>query len=150
MLGYPAQLRPIFHAITDPLADQSRSTLGFALGDALVVADAYSAQLTELRRNVVAELRVLLDRIPSDADRETVIQHLAGHAAGVATFGAAPAEDDLVGVLVERTNITRGKVAALVTALATPLGSQPHLTAMHETNSLRRRPIISFPDGRHL
>ncbi len=145
LTGYPTQLRPIFHAITDPLADQSRSTLGFALGDARVLADAYSAELTELRRNMVEEFRVLLDRIPSDADRETVIQHLAGHAAGVATFGA-PAEDDLVGVLVERTNITRGEVAALVTALATPLGSQPHLTAMHETNSLRRRPIISFPD----
>lgn len=41
MLGYPEQLRPIFKAIVEPLADKSRTSLGFVLGDALTVADAY-------------------------------------------------------------------------------------------------------------
>jgi hypothetical protein len=149
MNGYPAQLEPIFTAVVAPLADRSRSTLGYALGDALTVANAYWGLLTEHRRRVVAEFQVLLDRIPPDADHDTLVQMLAGHMAGVATYGAAPVAD-LTNPIAERTGLPQPAVAAILQALTTPLGSQPDIDRLTSPNTLRRRPIIGLPDGRHL
>lgn len=150
MLGYPSQLRPIFDAIVGPLADQSRSALGFALGDSLMAADAYHTLLAERLHRVVEEFDPILKQIPRRPDRDTLLQYLAGHQAGVATFGAAPVEDDLPGLLAERTGIRRDELAALVTALTTPLGSQPELNSLDATNTLRRRPVIGLPGDQHL
>ncbi|MEV8441907.1 hypothetical protein AB0425_31395 [Actinosynnema sp. NPDC051121] len=149
MLGYPAQIRPIFKAIVEPLADRSRRDLGFALGDALLIADAYSAVLHERRSAVVEEFQVVLDRIPADADQDTVTHYLATHMAGLATFGAAPVED-LADVLAEKTVVPRDGVALILKTLTTSLGSQTELRSMTDTNSLRRRPVVGLPDGRGL
>jgi hypothetical protein len=47
VLGHPAQLRAIFQAIVDPPSEKAVKQLGYALGDALVAADAYHAVLVE-------------------------------------------------------------------------------------------------------
>ncbi|MFC3898034.1 hypothetical protein ACFOWZ_41760 [Lentzea rhizosphaerae] len=150
MLGYPEQLRPIFKAIVEPLADKSRTSLGFALGDALTVADVYFDVQCERLRRVQQEFQVVLDQIPPRADHATVVQYAAAHAAGMATFGAAPLEDDLASLLAQRTSIPRDQLEALLGSLSTALGSQPELDSLHAANTLRRRPIVTVPGGRHL
>ncbi|WP_279578868.1 hypothetical protein [Fodinicola feengrottensis] len=150
MLGYPAQLRPIFTSITDPLEDKSRAALGFSLGDALMAADAYGSVLTERRLRAAQECENAFGSIPRDVDRNTLVWHLACRTGALATFGSAPVEEDLVGVIVERAGLASAEVARLVAALTTHLGSQQELTGMHDTNTLRRRSIIALPDGRCL
>ncbi|GLW90156.1 nuclease-related domain-containing protein [Actinokineospora globicatena] len=149
MNGYPAQLETIFTTIVAPLAERSRSTLGFALGDALTVANAYQDILDEGRRQVVDEFQVLLDRIPPNADHDTLIQTFATHMAGVATIGASPVVN-LTDWLVERTGFPAAEVSAILDSMSTRLGSQPDLDSLASPNTLRRRPIVGLPDGRHL
>ncbi|MGW5265705.1 hypothetical protein ACWEQG_32425 [Microbispora sp. NPDC004025] len=148
MLGYPAQLRPIFEAITEPLSELARTVLGFALSDALIAADAYQAILVERMDEVMKAFA--RQQISPPTDEEAFTKYALGLAAGVATFGAAPVEDDLPALLTERTSIPHDQLVALVTALATPLGSQPELRTLNDANTLRRRPIIALPEGRYL
>jgi hypothetical protein len=150
MLGYPTQLRPVFEAVTVPLAEQTRAVLGFTLGDALVIADAYQAMLVDRMAAAVDQLDSAFAQLPRPSSRDVALQYAAAHAAGLATFGAAPVEEDLPGVLAERTGIPRQQVAVLVASLSTPLGSQPGLRELRDSNSLRRRPIIGLPDDRYL
>jgi hypothetical protein len=150
MLGYPAQLRPIFHAIVDPLAEKATKQLGYALGDALGAADAYQTVLAERTADVVAEFHAASELLAFPDDPEDRVQFLAAHMAGMATFAAAPVEEDLPALLAERTSIPRDRLAAVLAALATPLGSQPDLGTLTDTNRLRRRPIMGLPDGRYL
>ncbi|WP_027930126.1 NERD domain-containing protein [Amycolatopsis thermoflava] len=149
MLGYPAQLRVIYTSITDRLSDRSQSALGFALKDALIVADAYGEVLVERELAVAERLQPLLDQIPRKAPQDDLVEHLGRHLAGMATFASAPVED-LVELLTERTGIPRGQLSRLLGAMTTQLGSQPTFTSLFETNVLRRRPIIGLPDGRKL
>jgi hypothetical protein len=150
MLGYPTQLRPIFDAITAPLAGQTRAALGFALGDALVIADAYQATLADRIATVEDQLDSAFAQQPRPSSPDMALQYAAAHAAALATFGAAPVEEDLPGLLAERTGIPRQQLAVLVASLSTPLGSQLGLRTLSDPNSLRRRPIIGLPDGRYL
>jgi hypothetical protein len=150
MLGYPAQLRPIFEAIVAPLADQARAVLGYALGDALVAADVYEAVLVERMAAVQEELGSTLAQLPRPSGPDMLVQYAAAHAAGLATFGAASVEEDLPGLLAERTGVPRRQLAGLVASLTTPLGSQPSLRSLSDANSLRRRPIVGLPGGRCL
>jgi hypothetical protein len=150
MLGYPAQLRPIFEAIVEPLADQAVELLGYSLTDAIAVADSYLSVLAERVDQVAAEFNAASHKVPPPAGIEARLQYAAAHAAGMAKFGAAPVEDDLPALLADRTGIPRDRLAAVLAALATPLGSQPDLHTITDTNRLRRRPIIGLPDGRYL
>lgn len=149
MLGYPTQLRPIYTSITSRLGDKSTSVLGFALEDALVVADIYGEVLLERRHAVADQLQPLLDQIPPKADQTIAAPYLIDHMTRMATFGAAPVED-LVELLTERANIPRDRLSGLLAAMTTALGSQPTFANLFETNTLRRRPIIGLPDGRHV
>lgn len=150
MFGYRVQLGPIFEAILGPIANQARMQLGFAPGDALIVADAYAAVWVERMRAVRKEFDRKFELFPIPADPEARLQYLASHFAGLATFGAAPVEDDLPGFLAQRTGIPREELAKLVEALSTTLGSQPDLKKLGDTNTLRNRPIIALPGGRYL
>ncbi|MGW6930752.1 hypothetical protein ACWGE0_11860 [Lentzea sp. NPDC054927] len=150
MLGYPEQLRPIFDAIVEPLAEKSRSLLGFALGDALIAADADFEVQCERLRAVEEEFQIVLNQIPRRADHATQVQYMAAHAAGMATFGGAPLVSDLASVLAQRTSIPQEQLEALLSSMSTALGSQPDLDGLHATNTLRRRPIITTPDGHQL
>jgi len=150
MLGYPAQLRPIFEAVVAPLADQTRAALGYALGDALVAADAYQEVLAERMAAVLDQFDSAFAQLSRPSEPDMLIQYAAAHTAGLATFGAAPVEEDLPGLLAERTGVPLQQLAVLVVSLTTPLGSQPGLRSLGATNSLRRRPIIGLPGGRYL
>jgi hypothetical protein len=68
MFGFPTQLRPIFDAIIEPIADQAREQIGFAPSNALVVADAYVTVLAKRMREVLTKFdRVMCDsRAPGD------------------------------------------------------------------------------------
>ncbi|GHE80778.1 hypothetical protein GCM10017786_08740 [Amycolatopsis deserti] len=149
MLGYPAQLRVIYTSITDRLSDRSQSALGFALKDALIVADAYGEVLVEREHSVAERLQPLLNQIPRKTPRDELVEHLGRHMAGIATFASAPVED-LVELLTQRTGIPRDQLSRLLDAMTTQLGSQPTFANLFETNILRRRPIIGLPDGRKL
>jgi hypothetical protein len=77
MLGYPTQLRPIFDAVTAPLAEQTRAVLGFALGDALVIADAYQAMLVDHMAAVVDQLDSAFAQQPRPSKPDMVLQYAA-------------------------------------------------------------------------
>ncbi|MFH8899131.1 hypothetical protein ACH4HG_22465 [Streptomyces coeruleorubidus] len=85
--------------------------------------------------------------LPPSSAREHRVRVAAVAAAGVAAFGAAPVEDDLPDVLAGSLGVPREEMARLVAALTTPLGSQPELRELGDTNTLRRRPVIGL-DGR--
>ncbi|MEU8392231.1 hypothetical protein [Micromonospora sp. NPDC048843] len=148
MMGYPAQLRQIFHAVVDPLAERSIKQLGYALGDVLTAADAYQSTLVRRGDAVLEEAGVAGEMLPDDPEERLPLRLM--YDAYTATFAAAPLEDDLPGLLAERTGIPRERLAAALAALVTPLGSQPGLSTLGATNRLRRRPIIGLPDGRYL
>ncbi|MFB8215708.1 hypothetical protein [Streptomyces anulatus] len=151
MQGYPAQLRPIFEEITAPLADVSRAVLGFALHQALEAADVYHARQTARLGEVMTEFENASALLAPSAGREQRVQVAATLTAGVATFGASPVEDDLPGVLAsELNNAPHEEMARLVAALTTPLGSQPALKTLGDTNALRRRPVIGLDTPRSL
>ncbi|MFD6743243.1 hypothetical protein ACWHA6_38210 [Streptomyces anthocyanicus] len=150
MLGYPAQLRPIFEEITVPLANLSRAVLGFALHQALEAADAYQALRAARMEEVVKAFEGAFAAFPPSAGEEQRVQMAAVVSAGVAQFGAAPVESDLPGVLAEQLGAPREEMACLVVALTTPLGSQPALSALGDTNTLRRRPVIGLDGARSL
>ncbi|MGW8775909.1 hypothetical protein [Streptomyces sp. NPDC055794] len=150
MQGYPPQLRRIFEEITTPLADVSRAVLGFALHQALEAADVYHARQATRLGEVMTEFEnasALLAPLPG---REQRVQVAATFTAGVATFGASPVEDDLPGVLTTELNAPHEETARLVAALTTPLGSQPALKSLSDTNALRRRPVIGLDTTRSL
>jgi hypothetical protein len=148
MFGFPAQLRRIFDAIVEPIANQAREQVGFAPSDALIVADAYVTVLAKRMHEALNKF----DRVMrvSRCDRTTARQNFADHLARIATSSAALVEDDLPGVLAHQTGIPRDQLMRLVTALSTPLGSQPSLQKIGDTNTLRTRPIIALPEGRYL
>ena len=150
MQGYPAQLRPIFEEITTPLADQSRAVLGFALHQALDAADAYQVLRATRMDEAMDAFEEASAAFPPSTDREHRVYVAAVLAAGVAKFGAAPIEDDLPGVLAERLGAPREEMVRLVAALTTPLGSQPELGDLGDTNTLRRRPVIGLDGTRGL
>jgi hypothetical protein len=150
MIGYPEQLRPIFKSIVDPLEKKAINVLGYALGDALAAADAYNAVIAEYTARPVEEFNAAAEFTALTKDPRTRGQALAVGMAGLAAFGAVPIEDDLPALLAERTGIPRTRLAAVIKALATPLGSQPEFSALTDTNRIRRHPIILLPDGRYL
>ncbi|MFG2267307.1 hypothetical protein [Streptomyces sp. NPDC048720] len=150
MQGYPAQLRPIFEEITAALVDESRAALGFAMHHALEAADAYDARRTVQLDEVMAAFEHASAALLPSPDREQRVQVAATLTAGVATFGASPVEDDLPGVLATELGAPHEEMVRLVAALTTPLGSQPALGALGDTNSLRRRPVIGLDNTRWL
>lgn len=150
MQGYPAQLRPIFKDITAPLAGQSQAVLGFALHQALDAADAYQALMAKRTGEAVDAFEKVSAALPASADREHRVHVAAVAAAGVAKFGGAPVEDDLPGALAESLGTPREEMVRLVAALTTPLGSQPELRELGDTNTLRRRPVIGLDGTRGL
>ncbi|WP_328891707.1 hypothetical protein [Streptomyces sp. NBC_00316] len=150
MQGYPAHLRPIIEGITAPLAGQARKALGFALHHAVDAADAYHSLRATQMNQAVDALQDVLAALQASTDKAHRSQLALVHAAGVATFGAAPVEDDLPGLLAERLNAPRDEMTRLVASLTTQLGSQPGLRELSDTNTLRRRPIIGLGDTRGL
>jgi hypothetical protein len=150
MLGYPAQLRPIFDAVAAPIAAQAVKTLGFSLDDALTAAGAYHEMLADRVDAAGYAFEDGAGRYPPPAGIGAKVQFAAGIMAGIATFGAAPVEEDLPGLLADATGLSRERLAAVLAALTTPLGSQPDLHTISDNNTLRRRPVIGLPDGRLL
>ncbi|WP_194292139.1 hypothetical protein, partial [Streptomyces jumonjinensis] len=78
------------------------------------------------------------------------MQVAAALTAGIALFGAAPVEDDLPGVLAADLGVPHEEMVRLVAALTTPLGSQPGLRELGDTNTLRRRPVVGLDTERGL
>ncbi|MCX4538434.1 hypothetical protein OHA79_50910 (plasmid) [Streptomyces sp. NBC_00841] len=150
MQGYPAQLRPIFDGITAPLASKSRKVLGFSLHHAADAADAYHSLRNTHINQALDALQDVLAAAKASTDKTHRSQLALVHSAGVATFGAAPVEDDLPGLLAERLNAPHNDMTRLVASLTTQLGSQPDLRELGDTNALRRRPIIGLGDTRAL
>ncbi|NMO54546.1 hypothetical protein HH310_25605, partial [Actinoplanes sp. TBRC 11911] len=150
MTGYPVQLRQIFNAVVGSLAGRSIKQLGYALSDALTAADAYHAVLKQRSDVIRSQLGVTGDGLVLPDNPGERLLTLFASRAHVAASVAAPLEDDLPGLLAERTGLPRERLTAVLKALATPLGSQPELQTLGDTNALRRRPVIGLPDGRYL
>ncbi|MFC3384407.1 hypothetical protein [Couchioplanes azureus] len=150
MMGYPAQLRPIFSAIVDPLDEKTIKVLGYALSDALSAADAYSEVVAERTAEIVERFNSASELATIPQDHQARVQALAMRMGGMASSCAAQIEDDLPALLAERARIPQERLTAVLEALATPLGSQPEFSALMDTNRLRRYPIVRLPDGRYL
>lgn len=150
MLGYPQHIKQVTDRIFDSVDDASKRVLGFRLSLAVEVSDAYSEIFSAKFRRAQDYVNSAFEGVQVPADFDARIQITAGHMMGLTRFGCADVENDMAGMVAAYGGFDRQEVDAVLTSLSTPLGTQPSLARLSDTNRLRNQPILAVSDGRML
>lgn len=146
MSGFDAHLRQVASAVFERVDDHAVQELGFKLSDSLRFADAYTR-----RRNIHGDhVAEQLDRHhrspPTGGNPDEQIHWMMVHTSVFIHMAAAPWELEIGEELAAELDMTADSFGQLVTAMATPLGSQD-VESLDSSNSLRYRPILHTTGG---
>lgn len=138
MAGYPQHLRVINRTIMSEIGDVSMDVLGFRPVRVLELAERHTTVIEEVRMREVARLREDHGHSPPLQRREALVQ----------AFAEAAAQDPAA-IATEAGDWSPAEVAVILSALATPVGSQG-VTSLLSPNRLRQFPVVQLADGRHV
>ncbi|AMT70344.1 hypothetical protein [Mycobacteroides immunogenum] len=147
MAGFERHLRRIADQVFDLVDIAANEVLGFQLSDAVRFADLHSQALQSIWESVshdIAESHAPLSREADDAER---MQWLFTDILMFVLDAAAPlVTPDHNGPIAEALGLGSASFENLISALATPLGSQ-QIQDLHSDNSVRNHPILQTSSG---
>lgn len=146
MAGFDPHLRRIAGGIFGLIDNQVEAEVGFKLTDSIRFADAYARRLIDYSRSAQEWVESVHPAFSGDSDDETRLQWMCTEMLMSCLSTAAPIELEIDTELSATIGISHESFSRLVSAMATPLGSQ-QIDDLHGENTIRYKPIIQLSTG---